>query len=255
MLIVRAAQRILEIQPDRWRSDSRDRKQLPGTLDPLQGMGAAVFHRDVGANDKVSDRSRGEDLTRPAAAITRAARCTAIPPTSPSRSLPSPVCSPAPICSPIPRSSSLSAATQRISRRGHRRAIEGDQIRRTAGISRTPPFAQRHGKHIDGKVTKRGLLSAASNTRSLAQAGHDCWRRSTASSWRNTSISSSLPLPTAQHGQLQAVAQRQVDDDQTTPDLRQRRRAERRRIVALRQAGPAGHRPDRLLAPRGPQVP
>jgi phosphohistidine phosphatase SixA len=70
------------------------------------------------------------------------------------------VCSPARICSPIPRSSSLSAATQRISRRGHRRAIEGDQIRRTAGISRTPPFAQRHGKHIDGKVTERGLLTS-----------------------------------------------------------------------------------------------
>jgi hypothetical protein len=27
-------------------------------------MGSAVFHRDVGANDQVPDRSGGEDLTR-----------------------------------------------------------------------------------------------------------------------------------------------------------------------------------------------
>jgi hypothetical protein len=54
----------------------------------------------------------------PAVAITRAAMCTAIPPTSPSRSSTSPVCRPARICRPIARSSSRKAAAQRIPRPG-----------------------------------------------------------------------------------------------------------------------------------------
>jgi hypothetical protein len=54
----------------------------------------------------------------PAAAITRAAMCTAMPPTSRSRSSISPVCSPDRIRNPMPVSSSRKAATQRIARPG-----------------------------------------------------------------------------------------------------------------------------------------
>jgi hypothetical protein len=53
-----------------------------------------------------------------AAAMTRAAMWTAMPPTSPSRSSISPVCSPARIWTPMPASSSLKAAAQRIARPG-----------------------------------------------------------------------------------------------------------------------------------------
>ena len=53
-----------------------------------------------------------------AAAITRAAMCTAMPPTSPSRSSISPVCSPARICRPMPPSSCWRAAAQPSPRPG-----------------------------------------------------------------------------------------------------------------------------------------
>lgn len=48
----------------RW-SGSRDGKQLPWLVNPLQGMGSSVLYRDVSAGNQVPDRSRDEDLAGP----------------------------------------------------------------------------------------------------------------------------------------------------------------------------------------------
>ena len=46
------------VQPGRRWSEVGDGEQLPDLVDPLQGMGSAVFHRDIGANHQVPDRPR-----------------------------------------------------------------------------------------------------------------------------------------------------------------------------------------------------
>jgi hypothetical protein len=83
------------------------------------------------------------------------------------------------------------------------------------------------------------------------QGGRGCWRRSTASSWRKTRISTSLASAERKQSmtKLEAAAQRQIDErpDHTRPPPT--KVGKRRRIVALRQAEAAGHRTDRLLVP------
>jgi hypothetical protein len=71
------------------------REQLPGAGDTLQGACPEVVHSNVGADDQVVDVLEVRSCPGSAAAITRAVMWTAIPPTSPSRSSISPVCSPA----------------------------------------------------------------------------------------------------------------------------------------------------------------
>jgi hypothetical protein len=81
-------------------------------------MESAVVRGDTGAATRSRIVLEVRISPGPASAITRAAMCTAMPPTSWSRSSTSPVCNPARICSPMLRSSSRSAAAQRIPRPG-----------------------------------------------------------------------------------------------------------------------------------------
>ena len=80
----------------------------------------------------------------PAAAMTRAAMCTAIPPTSSPRSSTSPVCSPARIWSPSAAQLSRSAPRSRIARAG---AVEGGQDAVAGGLDQRPPDARPAGGH------------------------------------------------------------------------------------------------------------
>jgi hypothetical protein len=58
----------------------------------------------------------------------------------------------------------------------------------------------------------------------------------------------------AEQDQLEAAAQRQVDERPDHPRPRPTKASKRRRIVALHRAVHAGDGHDRLLAPHGPQV-
>jgi len=94
------------------------RGQLPVALDALERPRSAVVQDDVEANDQVADGPGASISSCWAAAITRAAMCTAIPPTSSSRRSTSPTCSPARIRTSMPRSWSPRAIAQWIPRPG-----------------------------------------------------------------------------------------------------------------------------------------
>jgi hypothetical protein len=86
------------------------RGQLPVALDAPERPRSAVVQDDVGANDQVADGPGDKHLVVLGAAITRAAMCTAIPPTSSSRRSTSPTCSPARVRTSMPRSRSRGPA-------------------------------------------------------------------------------------------------------------------------------------------------
>ena len=82
--------------------------------------------------------------------------------------------------------------------------------------------------------------------------GRGCWRRSTASSWRNTRISISL-ASAEQSRARSAQGHGALPSRGTTRPQPPSTKAASDGASALRQAIPAGHRPDRLLAPHGPR--
>jgi hypothetical protein len=112
------------------------------------------------------------------------------------------------------------------------RAVPGRWAQRTRGSSR---------------------LSAASSARSVGcRRGRGCWRRSTVSSWRPPGFRSPWPPATGHRaGPTQgcdAAPGGRTTRPQEAPPTKA---SKRRRLVALRQAGPAGHRPIDFWHPTG----